>query len=498
MGIEVFFAVTTALFAGTTMWAWRRGGGGDNARLDMLQGRLESLSNVCLTGLGGALDAMRRGDYSIRLEPKTELMPAPTGDSTVDELIRTFNDMLVKAQGGLVAYNDVADKYEGLMGRLDLVTISLTSLNNVCLTGLGGALVAMGEGDLTHRLEPKTEFVEVDANDIDVVANLVQTFNEMLAKAQGGLGAFNNVADQWTDVIGELNEAVDRMGSAASGLATNAREVGRSADEVAQSVGELAAGAERQVTMLDDARSVAERAHAASSDAHERTGQGVETMTQAGSAMDVLQTSSGDVLDSMRTLAEKSDQIGGIVDSISGIADQTNLLALNAAIEAARAGEQGRGFAVVADEVRKLAEESRHAAQEIAGILADIGSSTSVTMGLVEQSVERTGDGLKLVEEAREAFASIEKAVAEVVAGVDQISLATEEVASVATQSSASTEEVSASTEETAASMQEVSASSDELSSLSVRLGTLAGRFKIDAAQGSRAGSNVIELREVA
>lgn len=296
MGIEIFLAVTTALFAGTTMWAWRRGGG-ETARLDMLQGRLESLSGVCLTGLGGGLDAMRRGDYSVRLEPKTELMPAPTGTSTVDELVRTFNEMLVKAQGGLSAYNDVADKYEGLMNRLDLVTVSLTSLSDVCLTGLGGGLVAMGEGDLTHRLEPKTQFVSVDDNDISVVANLVGTFNAMLAKAQGGLGAFNNVAEQWTDVIGELNEAVNRLSSSANGLSTNAREVGRSADEVAQSVGELAAGAERQVTMLDDARLIAERAHAASSDAHLRTGQGVETMTQAGSAMDVLQTSSGEVLE---------------------------------------------------------------------------------------------------------------------------------------------------------------------------------------------------------
>jgi len=208
------------------------------------------------------------------------------------------------------------------------------------------------------------------------------------------------------------------------------------------------------------------------------------------------------VLDSMRTLAEKSDQIGGIVDSISGIADQTNLLALNAAIEAARAGEQGRGFAVVADEVRKLAEESRDAASRIAGILADIGTSTSATMGLVEQSVERTSDGIRLVGDARVAFASIERAVTEVVDGVSQIGAATDEVASVATESSASTEEVSAATEETAAAMQEVSAASDELGALSARLGQLTSQFTFEgaarAAGAPGEAERVVQLREVA
>ena len=490
--LALVFAATTVLFLTTTVWAWRRGWRTDT-RLAELQGRLDSLSNVCLTGLGGGLDSMRRGDYSIRLQPKTELLPEPAGDAPVDELVRTFNDMLRKAQGGLVAYNDVADRYEGLMGRLDVVTDRLDSLRSVCLTGLGEALVAMGDGDLTRRLEPATRFVDVDETDIPVIARLVETFNPMLSMAQGGLGAFNDVADQWTDVIGQLDDAVGRLNASASSLSSNAHEVSRSAEEIAQSVGELAAGAERQVSMLDDARTVAERATSASHDAQQRTNAGLDTMTQAGAAMDVLQASSGEVLSSMQALEEKSKLIGGIVDSISGIADQTNLLALNAAIEAARAGEQGRGFAVVADEVRKLAEESRHAAEEIAGILADIGSSTNVTMGLVEQSVERTGDGMRLVDEARQAFSSIESAVAEVATGVDQIGAVTEEVASVATQGSAATEEVSASTEETAASMQEVSASSTDLSMLGARLGELANRFTIDQA----ASTTAEPLREV-
>ena len=508
-------SVTTILFALSTGWALLRARR-DDERLRELSGRLGSLSNVCLAGLGGGLDAMRRGDYSIRLEPATSHMPDATGTGTVDELVSTFNDMLTTAQGGLASYNEVADKYESLMSRLDLVTGQLNSLRTICLTGLGNGLEAMGGGDLTIRLEPKTAFVDADAGDIDVVARLVDEFNQMLTMAQGGLAAYNQVADQWTDVVGELAGAVDQLNGAAGTLQTNAQEVSRGAEEVASSVGELASGAERQVTMLDQARSVASRALAASREASERTGEGMSTMQQAGEAMDSLNSSSGEVLGSMRTLVDKSEQIGGIVDSISGIADQTNLLALNAAIEAARAGEQGRGFAVVADEVRKLAEESQNAAQEIATILADIGSSTSRTMGLVEQSVERTGAGLELVEAARDAFTRIEASVGDVATGVDQIGAATEEVASVATQSSAATEEVSASTEETAASMQEVSAASSQLNSLGARLGELSGGFRIDerirraarahardeqsgdSSGDSPAAAPVVELREVA
>ena len=92
--------------------------------------------------------------------------------------------------------------------------------------------------------------------------------------------------------------------------------------------------------MLDDARTVATSAHAATTEARSRTSAGMATMQQAGQAMTTLSSSSGEVLVSMRTLVDKSEQIGGIVTSIGGIADQTNLLALNAAIEAARAGEQ--------------------------------------------------------------------------------------------------------------------------------------------------------------
>jgi methyl-accepting chemotaxis protein len=176
-------------------------------------------------------------------------------------------------------------------------------------------------------------------------------------------------------------------------------------------------------------------------------------------------------------LAVKSQRIGGIISTITGIAEQTNLLALNAAIEAARAGEQGRGFAVVADEVRKLAEESHHAAGTIADLIREIQGDTHRAVDVVELGARRTSEGAATVEQAREAFLRIGERVADMSDRVGQIERAISEVSAVAEQSSAATEQVSASTEETSASTQQLASSAQELAASAQELDRLVARF---------------------
>ena len=192
-------------------------------------------------------------------------------------------------------------------------------------------------------------------------------------------------------------------------------------------------------------------------------------------------------------LAEKSDRIGQIVQTITGIAEQTNLLALNAAIEAARAGDEGRGFAVVAEEVRKLAEESQHAAQDIAQLIGAIQAETNRAVDVVEKGSELTLHGAKVVGQTREAFASIGTSVGDMTVRVEGIAAAAEQIAasadamrdgisqlaSVAEESSASTEQVSASTEQTSASAEQISASAQALATNAESLMQLVGGFTL-------------------
>jgi methyl-accepting chemotaxis protein len=220
---------------------------------------------------------------------------------------------------------------------------------------------------------------------------------------------------------------------------------------------------------------------------------GAKAVAQATEAMESVRASAEETTMAIRNLGSKSVQITGIVATITGIAEQTNLLALNAAIEAARAGEQGRGFAVVADEVRKLAEESQAAAASIAELIGQIQHETQRAVEVVETGAQRTSEGAATVEGARDSFVAIRDAVEdmsgrveEIAAAIRQISESSQrvqdefsEVASVAQQSSAAAEQVSASSEETSASTQEIAVSAQQLAATSEALAQVVAQFTL-------------------
>jgi methyl-accepting chemotaxis protein len=338
------------------------------------------------------------------------------------------------------------------------------------------SLERLADGDLTVSATVVTEPIE-DASG-DELGQIAAAVNGIRASMAGSVEAYDRTRDQLTHLLIEVRDAAAGVTTASHQVASTSGEVDRAVGEIATAVTEVAEGAGRQVHMVDDTKTTAGETAGAAEHAHELARAGVEAAVEASGAMDGLRESSQVVSATISELAERSERIGQIVETITGIAAQTNLLALNAAIEAARAGEQGRGFAVVADEVRKLAEESQHAAEQISGLIGEIQTETRHAVDVVAEGGERTENGTAVVERARETFLEIGAGIEAMNVQIAEIVRTTDDLAQVTEMSSAAAEQVSAASEETSASTQEIAVAARGLASTADGLNALIGHFQ--------------------
>lgn len=317
--------------------------------------------------------------------------------------------------------------------------------------------ISQGEGDLTKRVPFETG--------TDEIAVFSRYFNRFIKKMQAALSS--------------VNEATSRLAASTIRLSTTADEVARAAEgQDARVIQSASAVEEMTMTAGEVARNSTEAARIAHETA-ETARSGQEVMMQTVAGMQQVSQAVVQAATIITTLGRSSDQIGEIVRVIEDIADQTNLLALNAAIEAARAGEQGRGFAVVADEVRKLAERTTKATKEIGDMIRQIQHDTKNAVTSMDQGTNQVGQGVELAGKTGEALSNIHSMVNATAGMIQQIASAAEEQSVATRQIAGDLESVTQTTRQTTSGVCQSAKACHELSLLAGDLQKLVRSFKV-------------------
>ncbi len=358
--------------------------------------------------------------------------------------------------------------------------VELSNQMNAEFHDFVGVVDAVASNDLTRQVR-QSEIQRIGSYSSDEVGALVKAVEDTISAKDQIATSLNRMTTNLKLMIRELSENAEQLVSAATEISSSAEQMSKGAGQQAGQIGQISSAVEEMtVTIVESSRNASDASDNAKSASENATkgGQIVgDTIKGMQRIAEVVRISS----ESIGKLAKSADQIGEIISVIDDIADQTNLLALNAAIEAARAGEQGRGFAVVADEVRKLAERTGKATGEITDMIKGIQGETSDAVHSMESGITEVDSGRQLADKAGSSLSEIVTMSERVMDMVRQIATATEEQSAAAEQISRNIEHISSVTKETATGAEQSASAAEELNRQAEGMKSMVARFKIGA-----------------
>lgn len=366
-----------------------------------------------------------------------------------------------------------------------IITILSKSITRPIIE-LGEQVKKVAEGDLSFQ--PK-----VYPNRKDEIGQLSRDFTRMVENMKNLVTDIQNSAEQVTRSSKELATSVDQTSCATEKIATTIEQVATSADHQVSSIQEITATIENISNTITNVAENTETVNQSTYTSIDNAKSGNETITIVKQQMNSIDQQVQSLSTSIQTLGNRSIEIGKIIEVITGIADQTNLLSLNAAIEAARAGTNGQGFAVVAEEIRKLATQSAVAAQRVGEIITLIQNETNQAVSAMDGVITGVKQGVVVVGEAGQSFVQIQESILDVAkqiemvstsiqnihVGAEQVVTSIQRISQLVEETSNSSQGVSQNAEEQASIMEEITTSTTSLSSMAMQLKEMIRKFKV-------------------